>query len=62
MLLLAIPYRRAHGKVPFAINRLNVIAYDETQLPNAALLANFFRGVEKHPKASFWQAHYDDKS
>jgi hypothetical protein len=61
-ILLAVPYRHASKPGGFAIRRPKFIAFDEKELPEAEVVAAFFRGVDKHEKGGpFWQEHYDEK-
>ena len=59
-ILLAVPYRHASHPRGFAVHRPKIFAYEEGPLPEADLVAAFFRGVDGHEKGGkFWYEHYD---
>jgi hypothetical protein len=59
-MIIAVPYRRAGKRRGFAVHRSKLIAFEDEQLPQAEVLAAFFRGVARHEKGGkFWKAHYD---
>lgn len=61
-MVLAVPYRHASKPGGFAIHRPRIIVFDEQQIPEAEVIAAFFRGVDRHETGGpFWQKYYEDK-
>lgn len=59
--VLAVPYRHARSPRGFAVHRPKVLVVEGEPLPEADLVAAFFRGVDGHEKGGkFWYEHYED--